>query len=98
MFALVPVIACPAQFRVMPLLPMMRPEAGQGPIFAVRVVLVVIVWLHQAVPPGFAKAGAGRMTRVEPRTVKRSRMVSRIFGESLSLMTDNFARDGLFMA
>ena len=70
----------------------MRPFPEQGPMFAVRVMLAVIVWPHYAVPFGFATAGAGRMTRVELRIVKRSMMASGTFEDSLSLKTGSLVQ------
>jgi hypothetical protein len=56
-------------------------------MFAVKVVLVLIVWPHKALPPRLAKTGAGAKASAEPKTVKRSRAASRTFRDSLRLKT-----------
>ncbi len=77
----------PAQLRVMLLAPMTSPFPEQGPMLAVRVVLVVIVAPHD----GFwAETEAGKKASVEPITVKRSRTARGIFGGFLRLKTEQF--------
>jgi len=68
-------MVCPAQLRVILLAPMMRPDPEeQGPMFAVKVVLVLIVAPHT----GLAKTGGKERLRVEPNTVRISKMLRRI--------------------
>ena len=66
-----PLTVCPAQSRVIPFLPMMSPPPEQGPMFPVRVVLAVIVAPHT----GLAKTEGRAKRSVEPRTVRRSRIL-----------------------
>jgi len=61
-------MVCPAQLRVR-LEPISSPSPEQGPMSAVKVVLVVIAASHA----GLAKTGGKVKISVEPRTVRRSR-------------------------
>jgi hypothetical protein len=54
---------------------MMSPFPEQGPMFAVKVVVFVIVAPHSGL---VAKTGVREKISVEPRTVKISRMLTRI--------------------
>jgi len=63
---------------------MTSPFPGQGPMGALSFVFAVITLPH----PTEAKTGAAEKASVEPRTVKRSRTASGVFGECLSLKTD----------
>ena len=88
-------IVYPAQSSVMPLAPMTSPFPEQGPMPPLRVVLVVIVEPHDGL---WEKTGIDKKTSIEPRTVKRSRTASRIFGDTLCLKTDRLQLDGLYTA